>query len=212
MNESKCTSCGAELSAGMNFCRQCGASVVVSPDASEQPTAMLNQSTASPTTQRLDPRPTGTGYQGAVPPMTPMAAPTGTPVATSRGGSARWLIVVGIVIALLIGISSVVGVMKSVLRSRAQRQNQSRTNTVVRKPLVYPGAKTVLDVTSQDGTGVLQLQSADPIDKVADWYEAHLKPTKTVRVGPTVIMKNDNVSATIVSDGSNTNILIKQMP
>ena len=123
----------------------------------------------------------------------------------------RGLIIVGIIIVVLLGIGSVVGVMKAVFRARSQSR-PSASKQLAGKSLVYPGAQTILDVTSEEGTGVLQLKTTDGIDKVADWYEAKLKPTKTVRVGPTVVMKSDNVTATIVSDGSNTNILIKQAP
>src|SRR2546425_9843451 len=66
MANSLCSNCGAEFVAGMNFCRRCGAAVVVSPDPSEQPTAILNQTPSSPATQRFDPRPTGAPY-GAAP-------------------------------------------------------------------------------------------------------------------------------------------------
>jgi hypothetical protein len=211
-----CPNCGAEFVAGMNFCRRCGAAVVVSPDPSEQPTAILNQTPSSPATQRFDPRPTGAAY-GAAPPSAPPgpAAPfivaSEVPAATPRSGSMRGLIIVGIIIVVLLGIGSVVGVMKTVFRARSQSRS-SVSKQLIGKSLVYPGAQTILDVTSEEGTGVLQLKTTDGIDKVADWYEAKLKPTKTVRVGPTVVMKSDTVTATIVSDGSNTNILIKQAP
>jgi hypothetical protein len=123
----------------------------------------------------------------------------------------RGLVVIGIIILVLLGIGSVVGVMKAVFRSHSQSR-PSVSKPLADKSLVYPGAQTVLDVTSEGGTGVLQLKTTDGIDKVADWYDAKLKPTKTVRVGPTVVMKSDNVTATIVSDGSGTSILIKQAP
>jgi hypothetical protein len=199
----------------MNFCRQCGAPVGVLSDASEQPTSILNQSAANPATQRLDPRPTNAGY-GVMPPAPtgaafPVAAAYGVATVPPRSGSIRGVIIVCIIIVVLLGIGSVLGVMRSVLRARSQRRT-SVTKQPVNNALVYPGAKTVVNVTSADGAGVLQLQTTDEVDKVADWYEANLKPTKTVRLGPMVILKNENVAATIVSDGSNTNITIKQTP
>ena len=123
----------------------------------------------------------------------------------------RGLIIVGIIIAVLLGMGAVVGVMKSVFSSRSHSR-ASVTKQPVSRSLVYPGAQTVLNVTSEEGGGVLQLKSTDPVDKIVDWYQANLRPAKTVRMGPTVVMKSDNVTATIVSDGSNTNILIKQSP
>jgi hypothetical protein len=200
----------------MNFCRRCGAPVVVLPDASEQPTARLNQTPLDPATRRFDPRPTSAAY-GPAPlstpagPAAPFAVTSGVRTATPRSGSMRGLIVIGIIIVVLLGIGSVVGVMKAVFRSHSQSR-PSASKPLADKSLVYPGAQIILDVTSEGGTGVLQLKTTDGIDKVADWYEAKLKPTKTVRVGPTVVMKSDNVTATIVSDGSSTNILIKQAP
>ena len=122
----------------------------------------------------------------------------------------RGLAIVIVIIVALVGLGSVVGVVRSRIMSRIQ--GRATVSQPVSKSLVYPGAQTILDVTSSGGSGVLQLKTADPIDKVADWYVAILKPTKTLRVGPTVIMKSDNVSATLVSDGDNTNILIKQAP
>ena len=120
----------------------------------------------------------------------------------------RGLIIVVIVIVVLLGLGSVVGVIRSAIISRIQRR--ATVSQPVNKSLVYPGAQIVLNLDSGGGGGVLQLKTADPIDKVADWYEATLKPSKIMRVGPTVIMKTDTATATIISDGDNTSIVIKQ--
>jgi len=172
MANSLCSNCGAEFVAGMNFCRRCGAAVVISPDPSEQPTAILNQTPSGPTTQRFDPRPTGAAYGPAPPsapagPTAPFAVASGVPVAAPRSGSMRGLIIVGIIIVVLLAIGSVVGVMKAVFRAHSQSRS-SVSKQLAGKSLVYPGAQTVLDVTSEDGAGVLQLKTTDGVDKVAD--------------------------------------------
>ena len=75
----------------------------------------------------------------------------------------------------------------------------------------YPGARTIVDVSGDDGGRVLQQQSNDSFEKVTAWYETNLKPSKTIRAGgTTLIMKNDNVTATIVGGDDGVNIVIKQ--
>jgi len=99
--------------------------------------------------------------------------------------------------------------MRSGLRTRNEDQRRSELG----KSLFYPGAQTVLDVTHDDGSGVLQLQTPDQLNKVQAWYESTLKPTKTLRVtSATVILKNGPVTATIVAEGNTTTIVIKQSP
>jgi hypothetical protein len=140
-----------------------------------------------------------------------LAAPrcgTGTPA----HGSMRGLMVVGVVIVALVGIGCVFGVVKYVIKPRVQSSRALASQPVDHKALTYPGARTVLDVTSGSGAGVLQLQTSDDIDKVANWYLEHLKPTKSVRVGSMVVLKTSNVTLTLVSDSGSTNIMIKQTP
>jgi hypothetical protein len=76
--------------------------------------------------------------------------------------------------------------------------------------LFYPGSVTNMDQTTEDGR-VIQLQTGDPLDQVVAWYTANLKPTKTMRVtGTTVVLKNQNITATVATEDNKTNILIKQ--
>jgi hypothetical protein len=97
-----------------------------------------------------------------------------------------------------------VGVMWSL---RAGRQSAT---IQISRALIYPGSRTVVDV-SDSGGAVLQLETPDALDKVRAWYEGNLKPTKTLRVTSTsVILKNENVTATLVSENSTTSIVIKQ--
>jgi hypothetical protein len=183
----------------------------VTPSVLEQPTAILNQPISRPTTDRFDPRPTGA--PGVAPlsygeSSAPVFSPSGPPALTQSSGSMRGLIIVIVIFVVLLGLGSVVGVMRSGIISRIQ--GRSSVSQSINQSLIYPGAQTVLNVDSGGGRGVLQLKTTDSLDKVADWYAATLKPTKTIRVGPTVIMKSDNATATIISDGDNTSIVIKQ--
>jgi hypothetical protein len=197
-----CAKCGAELAAGTSFCRLCGAPVGISAGPSEQQTALLNQTQPKPTTQRLDARPTS-GPRDAIPPGAFDAAPVQLPVSSACAGSRRSIFIVGIILLALVTIGATVVVMK--IRSN------SVTHTQVSRQLSYPGARTVVDIGSNDGSGVLQMETTDSFEKVAAWYESNLKPTKTVRVtSTTVIMKNDNITATIVGTAEGANIVIKQ--
>ena len=99
--------------------------------------------------------------------------------------------------------------MRSGLKARYHGQQRAELT----KSLFYPGAQTVLDVTHDDSSGVLQLQTPDHLDKVQAWYESALKPTKILRVtSTTVILKNGPVTATLVAEDNTTTIVIKQSP
>lgn len=62
-----------------------------------------------------------------------------------------------------------------------------------------------------EGYRTLHFQTLDSLEQVVAWYETNLKPTKTMRLTSTsVILKNQNVTATIATEDNRTNILIKQ--
>ena len=80
----------------------------------------------------------------------------------------------------------------------------------ISRSLIYPGSRTVVDM-GDSGGAVLQLETSDPLDKVQQWYESSLKPTKTIRVNATsVILKNNKVTVTLGSEEKTTSIVIKQ--
>lgn len=193
MSEPRCTACSAVLVPGAGFCRKCGLRLIESAGISEQPTAILSQ-TDGLTTQRLDPRATSPSYRDSAAAVSPER---------SRSGRRR-LILISLIGALL-AVGLVVFVTLSMLKSR------SRSAAQVSRSLIYPGAKTILDLTYDDGSAVLQLQTPDPLDKVQPWYETNLKPTKTLRAtSGSVIMKNDALTATLVAEDSLTTIVIKK--
>jgi hypothetical protein len=183
-----CRNCGAELLDGTNFCRQCGAAVTSDaiPDSSEQPTSLFPE-TDNVTTQRLDSRPTSERQRapmldaGARKPWPPVLA----------------LIVVGLIIATIVGVVAITRL-------------RTHSRIVASDPLLYPGAQTLMDISNPDGGRALQLQTSDPLEKVENWYDRNMRPRKTIRLtSSSVVLKNENTTATIASEGGITNILIK---
>jgi hypothetical protein len=76
---------------------------------------------------------------------------------------------------------------------------------------MYPGSRTIVDM-SDSGGAVLQMETPDALENVRAWYEANLKPTKTLRVtSASVIQKKENVTVTLVSEDKLTSIVIKQV-
>ena len=187
----KCQKCGAECPPGTSFCRQCGAPVDTGAiRASEQTTALLDE-TDGVMTHRLESRETGRN-RGAV------RQSDGAHVAETRASNRRALLIAAVVI-VVIGLISIAGFM-------ALRSHKDATAN-----LIYPGSRTVLDMKSEDGTRVLQLQTSDPVSEVEVWYQKAMKSEKIVRVTPNnIVLKNEKALATIVAEGNTTNILIKQ--
>jgi hypothetical protein len=88
----------------------------------------------------------------------------------------------------------------------------SHSGTTDSAALFYPGSKVIVDMTSNGGRA-LHLQTEDSLERVVAWYDASLKPTKTMRLTSTsVVLKNQNVTATIAAEAGKTNILIKINP
>ncbi len=122
----------------------------------------------------------------------------------------RGKISAGAIIVALLVIVSVVGVIMYVRSSRTH--SPVSVNKLDHQALIYPGARTMANVTSPTGTGVLQLQTSDDMDKVANWYLVHLKPASRQRVSSMVTMTSGNVNVVILSDSGSTNIRITQTP
>lgn len=195
MIEMKCPECGAELIPEAGFCRQCGAAVLAG--AVDQPAAKLNDAGNNATTRRLAPRPTSPGH------------PAPAPVVATRAGNVRTKVTVAVLaVAAVFALRPAV---RSLLKNNGSGSGSVNTATAVSRSLVYPGARIVLDI-SNDGPGsVLQLSTSDSLDKVQAWYMATLQPTKILQVTlGTVILRKDNVTATIAAENNVTNIVIKQ--
>jgi hypothetical protein len=164
---------------------------------SEQITATFGTQPEAVATKRLNPRPTAPRYEI----NSELTASADAPFA-----NVPWpkLITVGIILSILV-IGSL-GVAWS-LRSLSRATNALEIN----KSLIYPGSRTVVNV-GDSGGAVLQLETSDPLEKVRAWYEVNLKPTKTLQVTPgSVILKNKDITATLVSEDKHTSIVIKQV-
>jgi hypothetical protein len=188
-----CRTCGAELLAGTSFCRQCGAAIIpdVVADNSEKTTSLFPE-TNNVATQRFDPRPTSE----------PRKAPGVDAGIAANKGRKPWKPVLA-----LIGVALIIATLVGVVALTRIRTN---SHTVATDPLLYPGAQTVVDISNPDGGRALHLQTSDTLEKVEDWYERNLRPTKTIRLtSSSVVLKNEKTTATIASEGGMTNILIK---
>jgi hypothetical protein len=197
MHEMKCQTCGAECAVGTSFCRQCGAPVSAQQTqvGSEQTTALLDQ-TDSAATQHFEPRATGP-ERGRLP-TTPTADYPIAAASKRRVASRLGILIGALVIIVFICVLTFMG-----LRGHSRNSGE----------LIYPGAKTLLDMTNEGGGRALHLETSDPLDKVERWYTTTLQPQKTVRLtSSSVVLKNEKITATIAAEGSKTSILIKAVP
>ena len=198
MSQTRCPECGADLLYEARFCRQCGTPVSLSNelDKSEMPTAVLSDRIAHHDTQHLDPRPTSPGRRRFSP------AEKAETIEASRPRR-RW---VPATVIFAIVLLAVIGIVSAVAFVRMKNHNSTTESSA----LIYPGAKTIVDMSNERGGRAVHLQTNDSLDRVADWYEETLKPSKVMRLTPAnVVMKNDAVTATIAADGTTVNILIK---
>jgi hypothetical protein len=169
---------------------------------SEEPTLALNEWVGDITTQRLDPRATSPGRGSLKNPIASSqpAGSLGGQAMPSRRKSLPTFLVGGAVFVIVIAIISTVAFF------RLGSQGLTADNA----ELIYPGARTVVDMTSDEGRAI-QLQTADSLDQVLAWYQGSIKPTKTMRLTSTsFVLRNQNVTATIATENNKTNILIKQ--
>jgi hypothetical protein len=230
MSSINCARCGAEMSAGARFCRQCG-QPVPAPSASsvleaETRTFAPPREPATPT-QHINSPLTGPAYMepGQMPfapaPVTKSLEPSG-----SLGGATKVLLA-GLVLILLIAAISLAAM--KILSSRNSRPETPGVTVPEIPPpppppppasggpastgnsLVYPGAETVLDVTKADGH-VLQLRTHDPVEKVVNWYTEKIRPTETVKVPGSnmTVLRGETIKAVITATGTETSIIIKQ--
>ena len=203
MSTPSCSKCGAGLPPEVKFCRQCGAAVSSSnSDFFESPTALLSPPTDDVSTQRLYSRHTTPGPElpGISPPPA-INATSGQPVSI-RTRKRKW----PLALLLLAGVLIVAIVIVCVALLRPGRQIASSADNA---SFVYPNSQTILDAAT-DGGRVIQLQTGDSSDQVVAWYTANLKPTKTIRLPvSTTVLKNQNVTVTIVGEEGKTTVLIK---
>ncbi|HVG38282.1 MAG TPA: hypothetical protein VM870_03275, partial [Pyrinomonadaceae bacterium] len=77
--------------------------------------------------------------------------------------------------------------------------------------LIYPGAKTEIDIRNNDDGQVLQLTTGDSFAKVVNWYETKMKPEERVIMpDQQAILKSRDYQVIIRPDGQETKILLTQ--
>ncbi len=196
MTEVKCHVCSATLLPDTSFCRQCG-----SPNShvlpSEEPTLIFEQTTDNLTTQRLEQRRTSPNQNSQ-----PAAQPLSPGISRKR----RALMVVGILVAA-VAIFSIAAVNR--MRNAAEANVPAVSDSV----LFYPGATSHVNLTNNDGSRTIQLETTDSLDRVESWYQTNLTFNKTMRLtSSSVVMKNEKVTITLAEENGKTVILIKQLP
>ena len=113
------------------------------------------------------------------------------------------------IIGAIAGILTVV----ALVRLRSHPDPVKSATSVSSKVLSYPGAQSIVDMTNNDGSRTIQLQTTDSLDRVQNWYQSNIALTKTVRLTSTsVVMKNEKVTITLANEDNKTVILIKQAP
>jgi hypothetical protein len=201
----RCSACSAQLFPEAKFCRQCGATVTAgnAVNPSEEPTQALNERLEDVITRRLDPRPTSPGRASQRTPSGKSIDATSLPAPSSSPPRRKFPT------ALLLG-SAVLIIVIAIVSSAIFMRMRSRSSATGNAELIYPGAETVVDMTSDEGRSI-HLQTGDSLERVLAWYDANLKPTKRMRLTSTsVVLRSQNVTATIASEDNKTNILIKQ--
>ena len=232
MSSITCARCGAEVTAGVRFCRQCGQpvpapSVSSMLEAETRTFAPPPREPAAPT-QHINSPLTGPAYmEPGQMPFAPAAPVTKSLQPSGSSGTAAKVLLAGLVLILLIAAISFAAM--KFLSSRDSRPEKpgvtipeipppppppppaSGGSSSTGNSLVYPGAETVLDVTKADGH-VLQLRTHDPIEKVVNWYTEKIRPTETVKVpgGNMTVLRGEAVRAVITATGTETSIIIKQ--
>jgi hypothetical protein len=89
----------------------------------------------------------------------------------------------------------------------------STQGTGINRSFIYPGAKTTMEITGDDGDSVIQLQTSDSFDKVVNWYITNLKMTKMVLPkdpNSQVILEAGELKAIINANGDVTTIMLAQ--
>lgn len=89
----------------------------------------------------------------------------------------------------------------------------STEGTSINRALIYPGAKTTMEITGTDEDHLLQLQTSDSFDKVVSWYTEKLKPKSVLRMkdpSSRVILGTDEMNVIINENGNGTTIMLTQ--
>jgi ribosomal protein L40E len=230
-----CTSCGTEIASEARFCRRCGqASAQFKTESVTEGTTRLLETPEpnKPFGQEFYEQHGNLAQQTI--PLPPQANQTARSL-TAETNPRNWLLFSTILFAC---VALIAIVLLFTMRNRSAPasfppvgtkpnippvhpppqpplppQTGGQGNSTISHDLVYPGAETIMETSSEDGGSALQLRTTDSIDKVADWYMAKLKPTNIVKEnkgGARVILVTDQMQAVITAQGSETLIILHQ--
>lgn len=238
-----CANCGAEIPVEARFCRSCG-----QPSARFKQESVTEGTTRLLETQERPqpPPPAYEVYERpgelaqATTRLPPQTNPTSHTLEPTRKPT-NWVLISAIIVAALALIATglIIG-----LRSRTATPTPPIVKPgappvppavpppapppppttgvteggTINPSLIYPGAKTLMQVTGGSDGNVIQLQTSDSFDKVVDWYKDKLKPEQIIQSndqntgmpGRSVILPGKEVTAIINSQGDVTNVMLAQ--
>jgi zinc-ribbon domain len=235
-SELNCRNCGASLVPGARFCRQCGhPSANFDPGSViEEKTRILETPErrvgAEPAYVPPVAGPIGAANTGYVP-----SRATETQGLSKKGGKLKWFIVGGlcVIVITMIAVLAAAALLlrhRPAVRTPTDPRPRAGAVEVPQPPVpppppaiaegeavdagalseyVYPGAKVNMRVNKDDGSGVLNMNTTDPPDKVKDWYKSKFN-TKTSMDFPKgmAILEGDSIKAVITPAEDGTNILL----
>ena len=237
MQTSPCTRCGAEIPLEARFCRSCGQpSARFNRESVTEGTTRLLETPERPAAnpaQEFQYERQGELAQ-ATSRLPPQAAQTNRGLEMS-GKPTNWVLIGAIVVAAIVLIAT------GIFIGLRGRSSAPATQPVVVTPgvpppppalpppppaagvtegaispaLIYPGAKTVMQITGGDEGNVIQLQTSDSFDKVVNWYKDKLKPEQTIEQnmglpGRSVILPSEQTTVIITQQGGATGIMLTQ--
>jgi hypothetical protein len=237
-----CTNCGAEIPSEARFCRNCGQrSTQINPGSVIEGTTRLLETPERPAAsfdQNVYDQPGGLAQPTTR--ISPQANPTNRDLETNPQPSHR------VMISLMLAATVVLILAGLFIALRNRAATTAPSAPVVTRPdvppiqppppppplpspvttqgggispaLVYPGAKTLMQVTDASEGNVLQLETSDSLDKVVAWYTDRLKPTQVIRapgsnVGEAdsnVILVAGEMKVIINAQGDRTIIMLAQ--
>lgn len=224
MHTFTCPNCGAANDPVARFCRQCGrmqdsseltTRELKEPQRFEAPTQPANSGFTAPAYLQPDP-------YSMRPPVTGSMEPS---------GQKKTIVTLSILIAvLLVAISGLAfyiiarnspppgaavtipqGGIPSPPPPPQPPRPTSGGRTLTAEELVYPGSKIVFNMTGKTEGKVLQLSTADGIDKVTQWYMDKINSKENVQImGATTVIDGEGVAVVIAGGSNGTSITVTE--
>jgi hypothetical protein len=217
-----CSNCGADIDHTARFCRLCGQAI---NQAEAQTARMPIPDQFGAATQGFDPSPTFPTY--GMPQTMPAAAAPDTQPIEKRRHKRLFVIALSLIAFFIVAIAGL-GVALTFWGRPSHRARgfppppaaprhppipQSEDQPAIIRGLMYPDARVILNMVARNGSSVIQLYTADPIDRVARWYEVRIQPnTKKIVPGESVMFDAENVKVLIQNEGHGTQIFITNSP